>query len=68
MKEENCYLVNKNSHDLIILKSIFKCEHSEHSHSSTNTEENVTIFYDIKVHNNVKSHCLDEIMNKHSNI
>src|SRR5947207_6727148 len=39
MKEENCYLVDENSHDLIILKLIFKCKHSECSHSLMNTEE-----------------------------
>src|SRR5204862_313779 len=68
MKEKNCYLVNENSHDLITLKSISKCECSECSHSLINTEEDVTIFYDIRVHKNIKSHCLDEIVNKHSNI
>src|SRR5436189_3513716 len=36
MKEKNCYLINENSHDFVILKSISKCEHSECSHSSMN--------------------------------
>src|SRR5947207_8939558 len=44
MKKENCYLVNENSHDLAALKLISKCEHFKHSHSLTNTEEDVTIF------------------------
>src|SRR5438477_540821 len=61
MKEEDCYLVNENSHDLAVLKSIFKCECFEHSHSSTNIKENVTIFYNIRVHKNAESHCLDKI-------
>src|SRR5437764_6999135 len=52
MKEENYYLVNENSHDLITLKSISKCEHFKHSHSSTNIKKDVTIFYDIRVHKN----------------
>src|SRR5436190_9464759 len=47
MKEKDYYLVDENSHDLTALKSISKCEHSEHSHSSTNIEKDVTIFYDI---------------------
>src|SRR5437667_2324241 len=46
MKKENYYLVNENSHDLITLKLISKCECSECSHSLTNIEEDVTIFYD----------------------
>src|SRR5204863_1241181 len=50
MKEENCYLVNENSHDFAALKLIFKCECSECSHSLMNTEEDITIFYNIKVH------------------
>src|SRR5204862_7769497 len=68
MKEKNCYLVDENFHDLTALKSISKCEHFECSHSSINTEEDITIFYDIRVHKNAESHCLDEIVNKHSNI
>src|SRR5436189_5895434 len=47
MKEKNCYLINKNFYDLIVLKLIFKCEHSEYSHSLMNIKKNVTIFYDI---------------------
>src|SRR5438034_5099799 len=39
MKEEDCYLVNENFHDLVVLKSISKCEHSEHSHSSINIKK-----------------------------
>src|SRR5436190_16542008 len=68
MKEENYYLIDENSHDLAALKSISKCKHFKHSHSLTNIKKDVTIFYDIKVHKNIKSHYLDEIMNKHSNI
>src|SRR5436190_21653141 len=61
MKEKNCYLVNENSHDFVILKSISKCECFKCSHSSTNTEKNITIFYDIRVYKNAESHCFDEI-------
>ena len=68
MKEKNCYLVDENSHDFTALKSIFKCKYSEHSHSLINTEKDIIIFYDIRVHKNIKSHCLDEIVNKYSNI
>ena len=68
MKKKDCYLVDENSHDLAVLKLISKCECSECSHSLMNIKEDVTIFYDIRVHKNVKSHCLDEIVNKHSNI
>src|SRR5438874_1441521 len=68
MKEEDCYLINENSHDFVILKLISKCECFKCSHSLMNTEEDVTIFYDIKVHKNVESHCFDEIVNKYSNV
>src|SRR5205814_1559549 len=68
MKEENCYLIDENFHDLAALKLISKCECSECSHLLMNTEEDVTIFYNIKVHKNIKSHCFDEIVNKHSNV
>ena len=68
MKEKNCYLIDENSHDLIILKLISKYECSEHSHSLINIKKDITIFYNIKVHKNAESHCLDEIVNKHSNI
>src|SRR5204863_8188217 len=50
MKEENCYLVNENFHDLITLKSISKCKHFKHSHSSINIKKDITIFYDIRVY------------------
>src|SRR5204863_2959275 len=60
MKEKDCYLVNENFHDLVALKSISKCECSECSHSLMNIEEDITIFYDIRVHKNTKPHCLDE--------
>src|SRR5436305_10776866 len=58
MKKKHCYLVNKNFHDLTALKFIklfLKCEHSEHSHSATNSKEDVSISFNIKIHQNVKS-------------
>src|SRR5438034_9336760 len=69
IKEKHCYLVNKNSHDLAALKSVkllSKCEYSEYSHSVTNSREDVSISFDIKIHQNVKSDQLKEIMNKYS--
>src|SRR5204862_2773953 len=48
MKKKHCYLVNENSHDLAALKSVkllLKCEHSEHSHSVTNSREDVSISF-----------------------
>ena len=68
MKKEDCYLVDENSHDLAALKLISKCKCSECSHSLMNIKKDVTIFYDIRVHKNAESHCLDKIVNKHSNI
>ena len=71
MKEKHCYLVNENSHGLAALKSVkllSKCEHSECSHSMTNSRENILILFDIKIHQNVKSDQLKEIMNRYSNI
>ena len=53
IKEKHCYLVNKNSHSLAVLKFIklfSKYEHSEHSHSATNSRENVSISFSIKIH------------------
>src|SRR5436190_4189734 len=53
MKEKHCYLINKNSHDLAALKSVklfSKYEHSEHSHSVTNSREDVLISFNIKIH------------------
>src|SRR5438034_2596665 len=53
MKEKHCYLINENSHSLAVLKSVkllSKCEHSEHSHSATNSRENVSISFSIKIH------------------
>src|SRR5438034_5407289 len=51
MKEKHCYLVNKNSHDLAVLKSVkllSKYEHFECSHSVTNSREDVSISFNIK--------------------
>ena len=71
MKKKHYYLVNKNFHDLAALKSVkllSKYEHSEHSHSATNSREDVLILFDIKIHQNVKSDQLKEIVNRYSNI
>src|SRR5438034_8499589 len=49
MKKKYCYLINENSHDLATLKSVklfLKYEYSEHSHSVTNSRENVLISFD----------------------
>src|SRR5947207_6713600 len=43
MKKKYCYLVNENSHNLIVLKFIklfSKCEYFKHSHSAINSREN----------------------------
>ena len=53
IKEKYCYLINENSHDLAVLKFVklfSKCEHSEHSYSVTNSRENVSISFNIKIH------------------
>ena len=71
MKEKHCYLVNENSHDLAALKSVkllSKYEHSEHSHSMTNSRKDVLISFDIKIHQNVKSDQLKKIVNRYSNV
>src|SRR5205809_7992931 len=71
MKEKHCYLVDENSHDLAALKFIklfSKCECSEHSHSATNSREDVLISFNIKIHQNIESDQLKEIVNKYSNI
>src|SRR5947207_7498005 len=71
MKEKHCYLVNENSHDLAALKFVklfSKYECSEHSHSVTNSREDVSISFSIKIHQNVKSNQLKKIVNKYSNI
>ena len=71
MKEKHCYLVNENSHDLAALKSIklsLKYEHSEHSYSATNSKEDVLISFNIKIHQNIKSDQLKEIVNRYLNV
>src|SRR5436190_17795534 len=53
MKKKHCYLINENSHDLAALKSVklsSKCECFEHSHSITNSREDVSISFSIKIH------------------
>src|SRR5204862_202535 len=53
IKKKYCYLVDENSHDLAALKFVklsSKCEYSEHSHSATNSREDVSISFDIKIH------------------
>ena len=71
MKEKHCYLVNENSYSLAALKFIklsSKYECSEHSHSATNSRKDVSILFDIKIHQNTESDQLKEIMNRYSNI
>ena len=71
IKEKHCYLINKNSHDLLALKFIkllSKCEYSECSHSVTNSREDVSISFSIKIYQNIKSDQLEEIVNRYSNI
>ena len=71
MKKKHCYLVNKNFHDLVALKSVklfSKYEHFECSHSVTNSREDVSISFDIKIHQNIKSDQLKEIVNRYLNI
>ena len=71
MKKKHCYLVNENSHSLAALKFIklfSKYKYSEHLHLVTNSRENVSISFDIKIHQNVKSDQLKEIVNRYLNI
>ena len=71
MKEKHCYLVNENSHSLAALKFIkllSKYEHSEHSHSATNSREDVLISFSIKIHQNAESDQLKEIVNIYLNV
>jgi len=71
MKEKHCYLINKNSYNLIVLKFIkllSKYECSEHSHSATNSKEDVLISFDIKIHQNTESDQLEKIVNRYSNV
>ena len=71
MKEKHCYLVNENFHDLAALKFIklfSKCKYSEHSHSATNSREDISISFNIKIHQNAESVQLKEIVNRYSNV
>src|SRR5436190_16220094 len=71
MKEKHCYLIDENSHNLAALKSVklfSKCEYSEHSHSVTNSREDVSISFNIKIHQNAESDQLKEIVNKYLNV
>src|SRR5204862_7216489 len=71
MKKKHCYLINKNSHDLVALKFIklfSKCEYSECSYLITNSREDVSISFDIKIHQNIKSDQLKEIVNRYLNV
>ena len=71
MKKKHCYLVNENSYNLAVLKSVklfSKCEHSEHSYSVTNSREDVLISFNIKIHQNAESDQLKEIVNKYLNV
>src|SRR5436189_1357336 len=63
IKEKHCYLINENFHSLVALKSVklfSKYECSECSHSATNSRENVSISFSIKIHQNIKSDQLKE--------
>ena len=56
--EAYAHLIDKNSHNLITLKFVkllSKCEHSECSHSVINFRENVSISFNIKIHQNAES-------------
>ena len=71
MKEKHYYLIDENSHSLAALKFIklfSKYECSEHSHSATNSRENVSISFSIKIHQNAESDQLKKIVNRYSNI
>src|SRR5436305_13841049 len=68
MKEKHYYLVDENSHDLAALKLFLKCQYSEHSHSATNLKKDVSISFSIKIHQNIKSDQLEEIMNRYLNV
>src|SRR5436190_4863064 len=53
MKKKYYYLINKNSHNLAALKSVkllSKYKHSECSYSATNSREDVSISFNIKIH------------------
>src|SRR5947207_10898585 len=66
MKKKHCYLIDENFHDLTVLKSVklsSKYECSEHSHSATNSRENVSISFSIKIHQNAESDKLKKIVN-----
>src|SRR5947207_10724414 len=71
IKEKHCYLVDENFHDLAALKSVklfSKCECSECSHSVTNSREDVSISFSIKIHQNTESDQLKEIVNRYLNV
>src|SRR5947207_3257884 len=71
IKKKHCYLVDENSHNLVALKFIklfSKCECFECLHSAINSREDVLISFDIKIHQNIKSDQLKEIVNRYSNI
>src|SRR5436305_343527 len=68
IKKKHCYLIDENSHDLAALKSVkllSKYEHFEHSHLVTNSRENVSISFSIKIYQNTESDQLKKIMNKY---
>ena len=68
IKKEHCYLVNKDSHGLITLKLLPKCQWNKHPHLETSINEDVPILFNIKTHQNAKPYKLEEIVNKYSNI
>src|SRR5436190_4418503 len=67
MKKKHCYLIDENFHSLTALKLLLKCQHSEHSHPATNFKKDVPISFSIKIHQNIKSDQLEEIVNRYSN-
>ena len=52
------------SSDLLLLKYLY----SEHSHSATNLKKDVSISFDIKIHQNAESDQLEEIVNRYPNV
>jgi hypothetical protein len=66
IKKKDCYMIDENSHNLVVLN----CYKSEFDlfHTNTNNDEDIKIFYDIKVHKNTYFEKLDEIVIKYLNL
>ena len=65
IKEEHCYLVNKDSHNLAALSS-FKLK-TNHSYLVTE-DEDVVISYSIKIHQDASPESMNQIVSKYSNL